>query len=97
MLRPLRIACALVALALVPVSLYLALTVPTAPIPPQWVLWAPFGVLVLDALLFAFALGIWQVTAWERVGLSIILPLLIAMASWAALMDNVAARLPPAG
>lgn len=85
-----------IALLLVPVSLWFGLNHQGTPLSPSVALWAPFVVLAADALLVAFALGLWRVTAWERLGIAIILPLLIAMISWALMMGSVEERIAQA-
>ena len=94
-MRNVRLALGVIALVLIPVLLYLAITQQDGRADAQFAFWAPLAVLLLDAVLFWIAFGAWQLTRWERGGLSVILPLLIAMASWAAMMGMVTAQLPP--
>lgn len=92
MKRFLLMGVGVLALALVPVLLYLAITRLGGAQDVQFSIWAPIGVLAADALLFFAALGAWPLRAWDRAGLAIILPLLIAMASWASMMGMVEAQ-----
>lgn len=92
MKRLLLIVVALLALALVPCLLYAAITRLDGAQTAQFSFWAPIGVLVADALLFFVALGLWPMRAWDRAGLAIVLPLLIAMASWGSMMGMVEAQ-----
>lgn len=87
----------MIAVALVPVLLYTALHHPDQRQSVGFALWAPIVVLFVDATIFYLALGIWSLTPWERIGISIILPLLIAIASWALMMGMVPAQLPGDG
>lgn len=95
--RSISIALAVVAVFLVPVLLFLALRYPVQGQGIGFALWAPIVALFVDAALFYLALGAWNLTQWERIGISVILPLLIAIASWASMMGMVSAPMPQEG
>lgn len=86
-----------VAVVLIPALLYFSLRHSDQGLSVDAALWAPIVVLAADALIFYIALGIWALTAWERVGISVILPMLIAILSWAAMMNMVSADMAQAG
>lgn len=93
---PLQIVLAVLAVALVPLSLHLALERFDGNVAPDVAIWAPLSVLALDALLFYFAFGIGNATVLERVGMALVLPLILTMISWALMRDGVEARVQAA-
>lgn len=84
----------LLSVALVPVALYLGVHVLPHAQNPAVAYWAPITVLVVDALLIYVALGHWEMEKWDRTGIAIVVPLLLAMASWAVMINTVAAQMP---
>jgi hypothetical protein len=93
---PLQIVLAVLAVALVPLSLHLALERFDGNVAPDIAIWAPLSVLALDALLFYFAFGIGNATVLERVGMALVLPLMLTMISWALMRDAIEARVQAA-
>lgn len=87
-------ALAVIATAFIPVLLYLGLAQAPQQQSARFAFWAPLAALAADAVLFYLALGILRLRAWDRVGISIVLPLLLAMASWALMMDSVSSQMP---
>ena len=93
MKRIAHILLAILAVGLIPVTLYLALTnMPEKP-DVELAFWGPFAVLAADAILFFLMLGFSNVTRWERVGISLIAPMLLTMASWAAMRGMVVTQM----
>lgn len=86
-----------VAIAFIPVAMYLALAQGLTFTDPAAAFRATLGMLLFDALLFFVAFGAWHLTRWERCGLSILLPLLLVMASWAAMMGMVTTKMATVG
>lgn len=88
-----RYAVGVLALVLIPALMYVEVTQLAFTQGAHVAFWAPIIVIAADALLFWFALGAWMAAGWDRAGIALVLPLLIAMASWALMIDMV--PMPP--
>lgn len=84
---------ALLAVALIPAALHIALNRYDGTVSLHFALWAPIALLALDALLFFFAFGYGNARLMERVGLGLALPLIITMITWAFMRDGIEARI----
>lgn len=95
--RQLRFAAGVLAVLLIPVGLWLAVAW-LPPITDRGVaLLAPLVGLVVDTVLFWWALGAWPMGTGDRIGIAIVMPLLLAMATWALLVNTVAAQMAAGG